>query len=151
MDLGIRRGTRGIYIPRFRAEYKRSMRQVQQSWREEQTPKRNGRTMGHQFPLRLSIPNSLPDPRSSSLKGSRILPVFARQSCVYRALIFCSSPSSAAVLLARAMNDECWASKVEVMAKARRQFMKQLGSQECKTYLEECIELVKQPKKVSFQ
>jgi len=49
-------------------------------------------------------------------KGSRTLPVFARQSCVNKALIFCSSASTAAVLLARAMKVACWAWRVVEMA-----------------------------------
>jgi len=44
---------------------------------------------------------------TTSLNGSRTLPVLARQSWVYRLLIFCNSASTAAVLLASARNIEC--------------------------------------------
>jgi hypothetical protein len=46
-----------------------------------------------------------------------MLPVFERQSCVYSALIFFSSASSAAVLLANEIKVACCACSVAEMAK----------------------------------
>lgn len=69
-----------------------------------------------------SIPKSPPPPRSRSLKGSLILPVFARQSWVYSALTFCNSASTAAVLAARDTKMACWVCKVEdITKKCRRE------------------------------
>lgn len=45
-----------------------------------------------------------------------MLPVFERQSWVYSVLIFCSSASRAAVLLAKEMKVACCACKVVEMA-----------------------------------
>ena len=42
-----------------------------------------------------------------------MLPVFARQSCVYSALTFCSSAFTADVLAARDTKIACWVCKVE--------------------------------------
>ena len=50
-----------------------------------------------------------------SLKGSRTLPVLDRHSCVYNALIFCNSASTAAVLLARERKVPCWTWSVAEM------------------------------------
>ena len=50
-----------------------------------------------------------------SLKGSRTLPVLDRHSWVYKALIFCSSASTAAVLLARERKVPCWTWSVAEM------------------------------------
>jgi len=69
------------------------------------------------LPYKLSTPNSPPLPRSSWLNGSRILPVFARHSCVYKAFNLCKSASSAAVLFARATKDAFCASRVAEIAK----------------------------------
>ena len=72
------------------------------------------------FALRLSSPNSTSLPRSRSLNGSRILPVFVRHSCVYSVRSFCSSASSAAVFVASAMKVACCASSVETIATESR-------------------------------
>lgn len=68
------------------------------------------------LPLKPSIPKSPPFPLSSSLKGSLMLPVLALHNCVYKALIFCSSASITAVLLANDTNVACWASREDDIA-----------------------------------
>lgn len=69
-----------------------------------------------ELPLKPSIPKSPPFPLSSSLKGSLMLPVLALHNCVYKALIFCSSASITAVLLANDTNVACWASREDDIA-----------------------------------
>lgn len=70
------------------------------------------------FILKPSRPNSPPgeEPRSSSLNGSRALPVRARHSCLYVVFSFWSSASRAAVLFASARKDPCCACSVDVIA-----------------------------------
>ena len=68
------------------------------------------------LPYKLSTPKSPPLPRSSWLNGSRMLPVFARQSWVYKAFSFCKSASSIAILFARATKEVFCASRVAEIA-----------------------------------
>jgi hypothetical protein len=70
----------------------------------------------YDLPYKLSTPNSPPLPRSSWLNGSRMLPVFARQSWVYKTFNFCKSASSVAVLFARATKEAFCASRVAEIA-----------------------------------
>ena len=68
------------------------------------------------FTCKDSIPKSPPAPLSRSLKGSLMLPVFVRQSCVYSDFNFCNSASTAAVFAARDTKTPCWACSVDAMA-----------------------------------
>jgi hypothetical protein len=72
-----------------------------------------------------------------------MLPVFARQSCVYSALSFCISASNAAVLFASVMKEACCASSVDDMAYILLKSKSRMNA-ETKTDPEECIALVAQ-------